>query len=204
MKQNHCPFCRRRCAARLAIHGVTRLSERQFASILSPKIGAPQNNDKLQPLAEARLACEARGTAPDKIQKTSCDNQFCSRNSASPRTLFIPNTWQIRPAQLVTCVRTQKTRTNKKRTRLALRGCQPGPPVKRVVVSQAAHDRCRRHRRRSREGGVHRVLPTTTPWCETCKLPAMGKGRQTPATVLLDFKPTSFLSVSSSFWRRCG
>jgi hypothetical protein len=32
---------------------------------------------------------------------------------------------------------------NKKRTRLALRGCQPGPPVKRAV-SQAMHDSCRR------------------------------------------------------------
>lgn len=50
-----------------------------------------------------------------------------------------------------------------------------------IVASQAAHDRCRRRYRRRREGGVHRVLPTTLPGLNRAIFPRWAGGRQTPA-----------------------
>jgi hypothetical protein len=75
-----------------------------------------------------------------------------------------------------------------------------------------SHGRCRRRYDGQYWAGSAVRCLLRTPWCESCKLPAMGKGCQTPAATLLDFKPPTFPTsfLETDFWtqavtdsRRC-
>jgi hypothetical protein len=109
------------------------------------------------------------------------------------------------PEQCVPRVRAiegTKCRARKKKAPVGPARVPTGASGNERVVSQAAHDRCRRLNRRRREGGVHRVLPTTLPGCESCNLPAMGNRPPNPGGVMLDFKPSLRLAFGDDRLRR--
>jgi hypothetical protein len=124
-------------------------------------ICAPPPNDRQtkcgRPQGHAKIACHlgAFGRYPEKncLRQLATCHLRCRRRALAPLRETRPH-----------------SPTNKKRTRLALRGCQPGPPVIGRAVSQVTHDSCRRSLDKH-QCGVRRALPTTLPGRESLQFP---------------------------------
>jgi hypothetical protein len=148
-KQKSAPFCALAHAARPAFPATFATGQRQNDRIMSPQDGTPAATTKCKRLAGNDLRAN-RETSPKQYAKTPSASAFCPAVSTIPRQ-NARSTWAADGRQ----------RTNKKRTRLALRGCQPDPPVKREQCPRL-RPTVRRSWRRVRAGSVG-ALPTALP-----------------------------------------